>query len=363
MGYTHTRSLQDHALQCCTLIISCTGCTSPFSPPTPPPSLLPKLLIWNMLMRSVSIADSLWTFYFVTTDSNGGGSEQEGFCRKPSALLPPSAGPHFIWIINDSPFFSPPPSPQPHRRFSSSSVLAVRGKERQREGHQPWRRIVVSDCKATAKGLEATAARRGRARTLYTATPNRDVFIGASHRAIVILPLFWVTGHEMKSPGILFFLQEQKENEKYFPAATMKVIPSSKTRPRRDFYHCGTHIGLHSCCWCQTDKKKKKSPRIKSFNQRYMRIYKWITLGRGHKTLPSSSCRALTPPTQISFLTVNLHTFQADMCSSKSNSNISRAWRHTTVLQTAIKPLASALWCALHFTTPILCVETGTCAQ
>lgn len=31
----------------------------------------------------------------------------EVFCRKPLALLPPSAGPHFIWIINDkSCFFS-----------------------------------------------------------------------------------------------------------------------------------------------------------------------------------------------------------------------------------------------------------------
>lgn len=34
--------------------------------PSAPPSLLLMLLIGNMLMRFVTIADSLWTFYFVT---------------------------------------------------------------------------------------------------------------------------------------------------------------------------------------------------------------------------------------------------------------------------------------------------------
>lgn len=168
-----------------------------------------------------------------------------------------------------------------------------------------------------------------------------------------------------KALASCFSFKNKKKMKTIFPAVTTKVVLSTKKRPRRDFYHCSTHIGLHSCCWCQTDKKKKISPRTRvgrliKDTWEYIDESLWV---EDIKSSDPAAAEVLTPPTQISFLAVNLHSFQADMCSSKSNSNISRAWRHTTVLQTAIKPLASALWCALHFTTPILCVETGTCAH
>ena len=44
-------------------------------------------------------------FFPVAGGANHRGREQEVLCRKPTAPLPPSAGPHFIWIINDR-FFS-----------------------------------------------------------------------------------------------------------------------------------------------------------------------------------------------------------------------------------------------------------------
>lgn len=69
-------------------------------------------LIGNMLMRFVTIADSLWTFFISSQpDWNHRGREQEVFSPEPTAPLPPSAGPRFIWIINDSLsfFFQPPP--------------------------------------------------------------------------------------------------------------------------------------------------------------------------------------------------------------------------------------------------------------
>lgn len=51
------------------------------------------------------------------------GREQEVFCHMPKAPLPPSAGPHFIWIINDSLFFS-----ATQRRFGPSCFCSSRKK-------------------------------------------------------------------------------------------------------------------------------------------------------------------------------------------------------------------------------------------
>lgn len=141
-----------------TLITSCAGYT-----PTPL-SLLLKLLIWNMLIRAVTIADSLWTFCFVTDRMKS----QRFFCRKPSALLPPSAGPHFIWIINDKSFFFQ----ATQRHFSFSCVLQFK------EKMEPWRRIVVFRCKARPRVCRSWRPTEA-AHRIYSAIQSWKMFFEA----------------------------------------------------------------------------------------------------------------------------------------------------------------------------------------
>jgi len=101
--------------------------------PSTPPSLVVMFFIGNMLMRFVTIADSLWTFISSWPEWNHRGREQEAFCRKPTAPLPPSAGPYFIWIINDCPPLPPTPPrytdvPRLPKCFCSST----------KNGLEPW---------------------------------------------------------------------------------------------------------------------------------------------------------------------------------------------------------------------------------
>lgn len=92
----------------------------------------------------------------------------EVFCRKPLALLPPSAGPHFIWIINDKSFFFQ----ATQRRFSFSCVFQFK------EKMEPWRRIVVFRCKARPRVCRSRRPTEA-AHRIYSAIQSWKIFFEA----------------------------------------------------------------------------------------------------------------------------------------------------------------------------------------
>lgn len=192
-----------------------------------------------MLMRFVTIADSLWTFYFVTGWVKSQRYRAGGFL--PQAHGPSSTICRTSFHLNNkwlpSSFFPPPLL---HRGASAPHMFL---RSEKRNGHQPRRRIVVSHCKALPRvyGLHHPTdchEPSGSTENLLcdpklkcfrlSLTPKglKSSFILSSCAGI-------------EKPRHPVFLKEQKDTEKYFHAGLIplneKKFSAKEQGPDIDF--------------------------------------------------------------------------------------------------------------------------------